>query len=164
MASTEQTFIEITTGLDYAMCVVTARSDAGPAGCLVGFSTQCSIHPARYLVCLSDKNRTERVAAASEMLAVHFLAAGDRELARRFGEETTDESDTFSRCRWHEGPSGVPILDGCGHWFAGRVLERRPFGDHVGYVLEPVAAHSDGRRWTGLFFSDVKDLDPGHDP
>jgi flavin reductase (DIM6/NTAB) family NADH-FMN oxidoreductase RutF len=50
-----ETFLTITTGLDYTMVVVTAQADAGPAGCLVGFSTQSSIDPPRFLVCLSDR-------------------------------------------------------------------------------------------------------------
>jgi flavin reductase (DIM6/NTAB) family NADH-FMN oxidoreductase RutF len=161
--SAQETFTEITTELDYLMLVVTARGDDGPAGCLVGFSTQCSVRPPRYLVCLSDKNRTQRAASKTDVLAVHFLEAGAMELARVFGEETTDEDDTFSRCRWRPGPSEVPILEDCGRWFVGRILERRPLGDHVGFLLEPIAAHSEGPE-DGLFFRQVKDLDPGHQP
>jgi hypothetical protein len=57
--------------LDYPMFVVTV-ADAGTgerAGCLVGFATQCSINPFRFLVCLSRANRTHRVASRSEVLA-----------------------------------------------------------------------------------------------
>jgi flavin reductase (DIM6/NTAB) family NADH-FMN oxidoreductase RutF len=161
--SAHETFIKITTGLDYPMLVITARADGGPAGCLVGFSTQCSVHPPRYLVCLSDKNRTQRVASAADVLAVHFLSAEAVALARLFGGETTDEDDTFSRCRWHPGPSQAPILDDCRRWFVGRILERQPLGDHVGFLLEPIAArHEEAEE--GLFFQRVKDLDPGHEP
>jgi flavin reductase (DIM6/NTAB) family NADH-FMN oxidoreductase RutF len=159
----QEIFIEITTRLDFLMLVVTARGEEGPAGCLVGFSTQCSVHPARYLVCLSDKNRTQRAASQADVLGVHFLDAGAMELAHLFGEETTDETDTFSRCRWRSGPAEVPILDDCGRWFVGRILERRPLGDHVGYLLEPIAAHNQGPE-DGLFFHHVRDLDPGHQP
>jgi flavin reductase (DIM6/NTAB) family NADH-FMN oxidoreductase RutF len=163
MDSAQETFIGITTGLDYLMLVVTARADEGPAGCLVGFSTQCSIDPPRYLVCLSVKNRTQRVASNSNVVAVHFLEPQAMELARLFGEETTDESDTFSRCRWHSGPLGVPILDECGRWFVGTILEQRPFGDHVGFLLEPIAAQNQGSEQS-LLYHQVKDLDPGHQP
>jgi flavin reductase (DIM6/NTAB) family NADH-FMN oxidoreductase RutF len=163
MDSAQETFIGIVAELDYLMVVVTARADEGSAGCLVGFSTQCSIRPARYLVCLSLTNRTQRVASKSDVLAVHFLDAGALELARLFGEETTDETDKFSRCSWHAGPSEVPILDGCGRWFVGRILERRPLGDHVGFLLEPIAAHSDGPA-QALNYRDVRDLDAGHEP
>ena len=161
VASPEETVIRIVSRLDYPMVVVTARSDDGPSGCLVGFVTQCSIRPPRYLVCLSDKNRTQRIAARADVLAVHFLAAVDLELARTFGEDTTDETDTFSRCRWHPGPGGVPILDDCGRWLAGTILERRPLGDHVAYVLEPIAARCTEAA-PGLMFQQVNDLDPGH--
>jgi flavin reductase (DIM6/NTAB) family NADH-FMN oxidoreductase RutF len=160
---TERTLARIVSGLDYPMMVVTAHSQKGPAGCLVGFSTQCSIHPPRFLVCLSDKNRTEHMASHADVLAVHFLAEDALGLARAFGEQTTDDTDTFSRCRWHEGPRGAPILDACGQWFVGEILERRPLGDHVAYVLRPIAA-SDSGPGPGLTFQQVKDLDPGHLP
>jgi flavin reductase (DIM6/NTAB) family NADH-FMN oxidoreductase RutF len=158
-----KTFVTITTGLDYPMLVVTAHADAGPAGCLVGFSTQSSIDPPRFLVCLSDKNRTLRVAMRTDMLGVHFLSDEQFGLARLFGSETTDETDTFSRCRWHSDRSGTPILDDCGRWFVGRILWRRKLGDHVGFLLEPVAADAAGSA-PPLLFSQVKDLDPGHEP
>ncbi|HET9118314.1 MAG TPA: flavin reductase family protein [Pseudonocardiaceae bacterium] len=163
MDPTEKAFVEIAGGLDYLMLVVTATGDDGPAGCLVGFSTQCSIHPPRYLVCLSDKNRTERVASRADVLAVHFIGADAMDLARLFGEETTDETDTFARCDWRAGPSGVPILNDCRRWFAGRILERRVLGDHVGFLLDPIAVQNDGPE-PGLFFQHVKHLDPGHEP
>jgi flavin reductase (DIM6/NTAB) family NADH-FMN oxidoreductase RutF len=57
----------------------------------------------------------------------------------------------------------VPILNDCRRWFVGRILERRALGDHVGYLLEPIAAQHDATK-RGLFFQEVKDLDPGHAP
>ena len=40
-------FEECVAELDYPMIVVTVASGAERAGCLVGFSTKCSIDPAR---------------------------------------------------------------------------------------------------------------------
>jgi hypothetical protein len=65
--SVQETFTKITSGLDSPMLVSTARADGGPAGCLVGFSTRCSVQPPRYLVCLSDKNRTDNIALRLEL-------------------------------------------------------------------------------------------------
>jgi len=73
-------------------------------------------------------------------LAVHFLAPGDLELARLFGEETDDEVDKFTRCEWRPGPAGVPILTLRGGWLAGPVITRLRGGDHVAMIVEPVAA------------------------
>ena len=160
MAVTD-TFIAMTGRLDVPMLLVTTAADGERAGCLIGFSTQCSIDPPRFIACLSDKNRTTRVAARAEALAVHFLPAGATGLAQLFGAETGDEIDKFSRCRWHPGPRGVPIIDECGRWFVGRIVERQTLGDHVAFVLEPVAASDDGGS-DHLTFSEVMHLEPGH--
>lgn len=154
-----QPFVE---GLDYPMFVVTTTDGTERSGCLVGFTTQVSIHPPRMLICLSIKNHTYRVAQGADLLAVHVLGPDQRPLSELFGEETGDEIDKFSRCQWHEGPDGVPLLDGVLRLFVGRVLERVPFGDHTGFLLEPVlveAASSD----EGLTFDDLKDMHPGHE-
>src|SRR3954463_13997797 len=103
--------------LDYPMFVVTIAGDGQRAGCLVGFSTQGSIHTARVIVGISDKNYPYRVAQTATRLAVHVLDQKDRDLASLFGEQTGDEVDKFAQCRWHEGPEGVPILDDAAAWF-----------------------------------------------
>jgi flavin reductase (DIM6/NTAB) family NADH-FMN oxidoreductase RutF len=157
----ERIFHELTGELDYAMMIVTTTVGGEHSGCLVGFATQCSIDPPRFLVCLSDKNHTLGLAQRSDSLAVHFLAATDTELAELFGSQTGDEIDKFARCRWQPGPAGLPILSDCARWLAGRVVDRYTFGDHVGFVLEPFAAE---HRQTGAHFTyqRARWLEPGH--
>jgi flavin reductase (DIM6/NTAB) family NADH-FMN oxidoreductase RutF len=162
MNAAAETFTRLTGELDYPMLVVTTRAEGQRAGCLVAFATQCSIDPARFLVCLSDKNRTLRIAEHADALAVHFLPAAAIGLARLFGSETGDDQDKFARCRWHDGPGGLPILDECGRWFAGRILERRQLGDHIGFLLEPFAAADDGHTDT-LSLQRANRLEPGHE-
>src|SRR3954447_21047402 len=91
---------ELISELDYPMFIVTASAGGERAGCLVGFATQCSIDPLRFLVCLSDKNRTFRVAQRAEMLAVHLVPEEAEWLAELFGSQTGDRVDKFSRCPW----------------------------------------------------------------
>jgi flavin reductase (DIM6/NTAB) family NADH-FMN oxidoreductase RutF len=149
--------------LDYSLFIVTARAEDQLAGCLVGFASQVSIHPPRFLVCVSVKNRTYRVAVRTSLFVVHFVPEAAEELALLFGGETGDETDKFARCAWREGPEGTPVLDDLEDWFAGRVLERFDFGDHCGFLLEPVdgEAHRSGRSLT---FRRVKWIEPGHAP
>ncbi len=162
MTSTWTRFHDIAAELDYPMLIVTAASGEERAGCLVGFATQCSIDPLRFVVWLSKQNRTYRVARHSPTLNVHFPSADDRSLAELFGGETGDEVDKFSRCRWREGPSGVPVLEDCGRWFAGRVVELADGGDHMGFMLEPVEGAVG--PWAGqLSLQEVLDIEPGHD-
>ncbi len=154
-------FTALTDELDYAMLIVTAASGDRRAGCLVGFSTQCSMDPLRYLVCLSRLNHTTAVASGAAVLAVHVVTTGARELAELFGTECGDETDKFNRCEWTPGPEGVPLLSGCADRFVGRVLARHDLGDHVGFVLD-VAEVSSGAPGPPLTFQQLRDLHPGH--
>lgn len=169
-------------GLDYPMLVVTAvHGETGErSGCLVGFASQCSIEPARFLVAVSKANHTHRVAWASPVLAVHALGAHQQALAALFGERSGDNVDKFARCRWTPGEAGVPLLEECPRRFTGRVVERLPeLGDHSGFLLEPrdstddeqEARPEEDRRDPGagtsaverlLMFSDVRTMEPGH--
>jgi flavin reductase (DIM6/NTAB) family NADH-FMN oxidoreductase RutF len=144
--------------LEYPMFIVTAP---GPLGCLVGFTTQASIDPPRFIACLSHKNRTFREGKDAPALGVHAVPAEAEDLAQLFGGETGDQIDKFARTPWREGPLGVPILDRCENWFVGRVLERVDAGDHDAFLLEPIDASSgDGEEFT---FHRAKRIDPGHE-
>jgi flavin reductase (DIM6/NTAB) family NADH-FMN oxidoreductase RutF len=158
-----QTVASLLGALDYPMVVVTAADDGELSGCLVGFHTQCSMDPMRFLVLLSNKNRTCEVASGTEMLAVHFLTGEQAGLAELFGTETGDEVDKFSQVAHTAGPDGVPLLDDCSRRFVGRVRGRVALGDHTGFLLEPIDAEFAG-AFDQLGFQEVKDLDPGHQP
>ena len=157
----EACFHRLVAGLDYPMFVVTTAAGGRRAGCLVGFTTQCSIRPVRFVVYLSKKNFTFRVAQEAEHLGVHALRPDDRALAELFGQETGDQVDKLARCRWRARAGGVPVLDGCRGWFVGRIVDRVDGGDHLGFVLEPVEAAVEGEP--GLGFQAVKDMEPGHE-
>ncbi|SEG67255.1 NADH-FMN oxidoreductase RutF, flavin reductase (DIM6/NTAB) family [Thermomonospora echinospora] len=157
---------EFVAGFDYPMFVVTAVDPAtgARAGCLVGFATQTSIEPFRFLVCLSRRNHTYRVAGSAPVLAVHVLGRegeDQRELASLFGEETGDEIDKFARCDWRPGPGGVPLLTASPRRLVGRVLERLDLGDHVGFLLAPVGLRIDSAA-DPIGFAALPDLDAGH--
>lgn len=155
-------FEQVVGDLDYPMVIVTAAADP-PAGCLVGFHTQATIAPPRYLVCVSKRNRTYRAAKDARVLGIHFLAAGATGLAELFGAETSDEVNKFARCGWRRGPRGVPLLDGCAAWIAGAIEAELDSGDHGAFLVTPLGA--DGRLDPGdlLRFQAVKGLDPGHE-
>ncbi len=161
MDAGNQVVHRIVADLDYPMFVVTAAAGAERAGCLVGFATQCSIEPPRFIVCLSRSNRTYRVACEADTLVVHMLPSHAQELAELFGGETGDEVDKFARCAWRPGPGGAPVLEQCGNWFAGRVLERLPAGDHDAFLLEPFAAASANEEQ--FDFHRAKRIEPGHE-
>ena len=61
-------FEQMVSLLDYPMYVVTTRADGQSAGCLVGFTSQVSIEPRRFLVGLSKRNHTYRWHSAPSTL------------------------------------------------------------------------------------------------
>jgi flavin reductase (DIM6/NTAB) family NADH-FMN oxidoreductase RutF len=147
--------------LEYPMFIVTARAGDEPLGCLIGFATQASIDPPRFLVCLSHSNRTFRRGQDAELLGVHCVPSDRPDLAELFGGATGDDTDKFARTAWHEGPGGVPVLEDCANRFVGRVLWRSDAGDHSAFLLEPVEATADaGER--EFSFHRAKRIEPGH--
>ncbi|WP_124711532.1 flavin reductase family protein [Gordonia insulae] len=152
--------------IDYPMFVVTVASSGRRAGCLVGFASQTSIDPQRFLIGISKRNHTHDIALDADHLAVHLLPKDRLDLAKLFGGHSGYEVDKFTRCEWSEGPHGLPILDGAAFWFAGEILRRIDTGDHDGFLLEPVdggtrTGSEDPKAW--ITFSDVHDLEPGRD-
>jgi len=71
--------------------------------------------------------------------------------------------ETFSRCDWRDGPYGMPVLVGVRNWIVGQITDRVIGGDHVGFLLRPVAVHREGPL-EQLSHRDVDDIDPGHEP
>lgn len=151
--------------LDMPMQIVTAAApeDGERGGCLVGFAAQCSIEPPRFMVWLSKKNHTLRIARCAEVLAVHFPTPDQLNLAARFGTRSGDHVDKLASERWHQGPHGVPVLDEVPRWFAGRITERFDSGDHVAFMLEPIAGSISPGDLPQLGFQAVKHLQPGHE-
>jgi flavin reductase (DIM6/NTAB) family NADH-FMN oxidoreductase RutF len=154
------------TGLDHPMFLVTAADplSGARAGCLVGFATQCSIAPRRFLVCISQHNATHAVALGAQVLAVHAPARDQHHLAALFGGETGDEIDKFADIEWQPGPFNVPLLVACPRRLVGRVLEASVLGDHTGFLLGPLEGTAPSHvRVDPLMFSDVQDIAAGHD-
>ena len=158
-----EAFENLVSLLNYPMYVVTTQADGVAAGCLVGFASQTSIHPPRFLVGLSTKNHTFRVAADATHLAVHVFDREHLDIPKLFGTQTGDTVNKFDRCSWHRGPAQMPVLDGAAAWFVGEILDRFALGDHVGHLLAPVDGSPPRELESWVSFSDVRHLPPGHE-
>ncbi len=149
--------------LNYPMFVITTESDGLVAGCLVGFASQTSIHPPRFLVGLSKRNHTFRVAARATHLAVHVFDTEHLDVVELFGSQSGDTINKFDQCSWHRGPAQLPILDDAAAWFVGEIVDRFSLGDHVGHLLEPVDGNPPHGLEHWVSFGDVHHLQPGHE-
>lgn len=157
-------FEKLVAVLNYPMYVVTTSAAGGvAAGCLVGFASQTSIHPPRFMVGLSRKNHTFRVAADATHLAVHVFDHDHLDVVELFGSQTGDSINKFDRCSWHPGPARLPILDDAAAWFAGEIVARFSLGDHVGHLLAPMDGSAPQELESWVSFRDVGHLEPGHE-
>ena len=141
----------------------TALSSPPAESRTAGFASQTSIHPPRFLVGLSRRNRTFRVAADATHLGVHVFDRQHCDVVELFGGRTGDKVDKFEHCAWHLGPQQTPVLDAAAAWFVGEIVDRFPLGDHVGHLLAPVAGERPHELEQWVSFGDVHDLQPGHE-
>lgn len=152
----------LTSELDYPMVIVTTAAAGERSGCLVGFQTQCSIHPPRWAVWISKVNHTYDVAQRASTLAVHFPSVADMDVAELFGEATGDEVDKFARCTWTDGPGGVPLLDRIPNRIVGRIRDVvDDGGDHQLFVID-IDDVDHRHPLQPLGFQAVRGFDPGH--
>ena len=169
MTTANDAYDRVVRQLDDSLVVVTAAVGDDADGCLVGFHTQCSIHPRRHAIWVSHANHTHEVAQRADVVAVHALAASQHDLAALFGGVTADDVDKLATVAWTAGPEGVPLLDDAPNRFVGRVLERIEHGggDHTLLVVEPISADVDVDATDGVEpfrLHDAHDIDAGHAP
>ncbi|MDT5147157.1 MAG: hypothetical protein QOC58_1802 [Mycobacterium sp.] len=138
---------------------VTTRADGQPSGCLISFASQTSVEPPSFTVVLPRSSGTCEVARPGH-LAVHVLAQRHSGLAELFDGEPNEQAKSFDRCSWRAGPYRMPILDEAIAWFVGRTAHWIDIGDHVAYIVEPVAGWAPECDDDVLYLSDLDDVGP----
>ena len=118
------------------------------AGCLIGFATQASIDPPRFVALISEQEPAPSASRATRARSpCTWRPATTRSSSSCSAPQTGDDVDKFERCDWSEGParpadprrlSELVLRRG-----AGAPRLRRP----CGVLLEPFAARrGHGRR------------------
>ncbi|MCW2991026.1 MAG: flavin reductase family protein [Solirubrobacterales bacterium] len=139
------------------VAVVTASSEAGPAGLTTNAFSSLSLDPPLVLVCFDRGSRTLGVVRDSGRFAVNVLRAGDEDLATLFAGKMP-HPEKFAAVT-HTVDHGVPVLDGALAWLVCELEALHPAGDHeigVGAVTalghdpagEPLVFHAG--RFRGL--------------
>jgi flavin reductase (DIM6/NTAB) family NADH-FMN oxidoreductase RutF len=154
-------FEQLMASVDHPMFVLTAYDGTERSGCLVGFATQASIRPPRFVIMVSKANHTYGVVSGAPVVAVHVLRESDRAIAEHFGALTGDQVDKFEGLDVLEGPARAPVLVGL-DWFAGRVLRTIDCGDHVGLLLAPHDGSAERADEAQYGIGAAEGIEPGH--
>jgi len=131
--------------------VVTAHDADVDAGMTVNALLSVSLAPATVLVSLQHDVDTLPVLRRARAFGVNFLAAGQRELSRRFALPVPS-AEKFRGVALHRGPSGVPLLDGTLAGLDCRLVSETPVLDHVLVVGEVVRLEEGGEGPPLLFY------------
>jgi flavin reductase (DIM6/NTAB) family NADH-FMN oxidoreductase RutF len=116
------------------VAVITARDVDGTP---VGF-TATSLASLAAVPPLATFNMA-RIASAwhaienTDWVAIHMLGARSSAIARKLSGPALDR---FVGDHWHEGPHGLPILDGVTAWMVGRIVQRVPVEANAVVVVQ----------------------------
>ena len=125
--------------------VTTVDQSGSKLGLTATSVTSVSLDPPLVLVCIDNRSRTIAALQVGMPFVVHFLAAGQEQLARRFASFMTDK---FAGVEYRLTPSGCPRLAGVLASVECLVQHGFPGGDHtivVGRVVDIQVGAGDAR-------------------
>jgi 3-hydroxy-9,10-secoandrosta-1,3,5(10)-triene-9,17-dione monooxygenase reductase component len=109
--------------------VVTALTDAGPAGLAANAVNSLSLDPPLMLACLDRGARTLRAVEAAGRFGINVLRADAVDLVRAFGSKVPVH-EKWAGVGWSES-EGIPVLDEAIVWIACELRDVISGGDHV---------------------------------
>lgn len=89
-------------------------------------------------------------------VAIHMLGPRSQHQAERMA---ADNAVRFAGDHWHEGPHGVPILDGVTAWMIGEVIEVHPVHNNAVVVVKIVSGEL-GTEDDALLYHERRYLKP----
>ena len=148
--------------LEYPMFIVTARVGGEPLGCLVGFTTQASIDPPRFIACLSHQNRTYRARQGRARRSACTRCPPTRTTSRSCSAARPRTRRTSSRARrGTKGPRACRSSSAARTGSSAASWRATDAGDHDAFLLEPIAGSS--TEEDEFTFHRAKRIDPGHE-
>ncbi|NGO76982.1 flavin reductase family protein [Streptomyces sp. YC504] len=123
------------------VAVITAQGER-PVGFTATSLTSAAAEPPLISFVVGTGSSSWPAISGTDHIGVHILGEHQRDLAARFARSGADRFAPPTS--WHEGPHGVPVLDGVLAWLTCRILARVPAGDHRLIVAEVVAGDASG--------------------
>ncbi|MBW5423326.1 flavin reductase, partial [Streptomyces sp. BG9H] len=124
------------------VAVITAAHGRRPVGFTATSLTSVSAEPPMISFGIGTGASSWPAVAEAEYVGVHILGEHQQDLAATFARSGADRFGAPTR--WHEGPEGVPVLDGVLAWLVCRIVARVPAGDHRLVLAEAVVGDPAG--------------------
>jgi len=146
MSSTE--FRRILGHYPTGVCAITAMSEQGPRGMVVGSFTSVSLDPLLVAFMPARISQSWAQIAAIGRFCVNVLAHGQMEVCRALSSRATDK---FESIRYRLSDSGQPIIEGAIAWIDCELYAVHDAGDHH-IVVGAVQAMATGELGAPLLF------------
>jgi flavin reductase (DIM6/NTAB) family NADH-FMN oxidoreductase RutF len=124
--------------------IVTASSRGKDNAMAVAWHSSISINPPLYGISISPKRFTYQLMLQSKEFGINFIPLEKASFAARVGGTSGEEIDKFEKFNMEkEKPlkTGVPILKDAYVTYECKLVDSRPYGDHIWVVGEIVAVH-----------------------
>jgi flavin reductase (DIM6/NTAB) family NADH-FMN oxidoreductase RutF len=125
-------------GVATPVTVLTTMDGERPHGTTVSAFSSLSLEPPLVVVALGHASRLHGLIAQVRAFGINVLAHEQHELAHTFASTTPDRFAGVGWTRDHD----LPRLDGAQSWFACRLHDLQPGGDHSLLLGEVVSAHA----------------------
>lgn len=132
------------------IAIVTSKSDElGLRGMTVTAFSSVSVEPPLILVCINQSADTGENIEQNQQFAVNILQENQQADSNNFSGGSSQE-DRFANARWHEGLTGMPILDESIMSLECRVIEKVRAGTH--WIVIGEVAHASTRSGEPLLY------------
>jgi flavin reductase (DIM6/NTAB) family NADH-FMN oxidoreductase RutF len=132
------------------IAIVTSRSEElGLRGMTVTAFSSVSVEPPLILVCLNQSADTGENIDQNQQFAVNILQDNQQADSNNFSGGSSQE-DRFANAPWHEGLTGMPILDGSIMSLECRVIEKVRAGTH--WIVIGEVQHASTRSGDPLLY------------
>ena len=144
--------------------IVTASARGRDDAMTAAWHSSISLRPPIYGVAVTSKRFTYQLMAESREFGINFIPLGKAALAAAIGGTSGQQIDKFQRFGIKkEKPlkTGTPILKDAYAAYECKLLDSKPYGDHIWIVGEIVAVHFLKEAFTpeeGLDLNKIKPL------
>jgi 3-hydroxy-9,10-secoandrosta-1,3,5(10)-triene-9,17-dione monooxygenase reductase component len=126
--------------------VVTTVSEGRPQGITVNALSPVSLQPPLVMVALDRRRFITPMVREYGRYAVNVLGEGQQGLSDCFAHAAVKPGrEDFCGAAWHDGPMGLPLIDGAIATLECTVVETFPAGDHDLFIgrVDALAADAD---------------------